>query len=260
MIQTTIFIVAVLVVLVMPMAWCDVFDKYCSLRCNNEIHTVCQRRNQSCGPDPECGPEFQKVKFSDAEKRFILDIHNHLRNYVASGIERRGTSQPPATNMNALTYNEELEFIAQCWVNRCRRELAHDRCRSTSTFPLVGQNLASASTTAYNIDIAKEVRRMITSWYEEVTLFNSADIKDIKQDGRVGHYLQLVWATTRMVGCAASTWTTVEGKTKWRHLIFACNYAPAGNILNTAVYEVGKSGAKCPNGKRHQKYRSLCDY
>ncbi|CAH2010497.1 unnamed protein product [Acanthoscelides obtectus] len=259
MLQTRIFVVSALAVLA-AVIQCDVFDKYCGLGCNDEVHTVCLRRNQSCGPDPECGAEFRKVKFSEPEKKFILDIHNHLRNYVANGIERRGTGQPPASNINALTYNEELEFIAQCWVNRCRRELAHDKCRKTSTFPLVGQNLASVSTTSRNIDIVKEVRRMITGWYEEVTMFNSTDIKDIKPDGRVGHYLQLVWANTRMVGCAASTWTTVEGRTKWRHLMFACNYGPAGNILNTAVYEVGKPGAKCLAGKRHPMYRSLCVY
>lgn len=38
---------------------------------------------------------------TDETRQFVLDLHNKLRNKVASGNETRN-EQPPATNMNIL--------------------------------------------------------------------------------------------------------------------------------------------------------------
>lgn len=56
---------------------------------------------QKCGPGPLCGDSFQEVQLSDADRQYIVDIHNYLRNKVALGFEKRG-EQPSATNMNII--------------------------------------------------------------------------------------------------------------------------------------------------------------
>ncbi|CAG9824802.1 unnamed protein product [Phaedon cochleariae] len=118
-------------------------NRYCDLHCYGApMHTVCQRSAQECGPDPSCGPDFRKVRFTHEHRQQILDQHNELRNKVAMGMQ---PGQPPARNMKELTYNRELEFIVQCWLNACRGDpLEHDRCRRTAKFEAVGQNLAAS--------------------------------------------------------------------------------------------------------------------
>ncbi|KAJ8969987.1 hypothetical protein NQ317_007034 [Molorchus minor] len=86
---------------------------------------------QKCGPGPKCGDAFKVIKFDDDDRQYILDIHNYLRNKVALGYEKR-SKQPTASNMNAMSYNMELEFIGQCWANMCNGDpLRHDVCRRT---------------------------------------------------------------------------------------------------------------------------------
>lgn len=58
-----------------------------------------------------------------------MDAHNTLRNFVASGNEKRGKPgpQPPAANMRALEWNSELTLVAERWAAQCL--YANDICR-----------------------------------------------------------------------------------------------------------------------------------
>ena len=56
-----------------------------------------------------------------------------------------------------------------------------------------------------------------------------------------GHYTQMVWARTTRLGCGYSFQNS-------RHIL-ACNYAPAGNMLNAQIYTaVGQACSRCPPG------------
>jgi hypothetical protein len=58
-----------------------------------------------------------------------------------------------------------------------------------------------------------------------------------------GHYTQLVWATTRKVGCGYTAYTK---DTTYRRL-YVCNYLTAGNLLNSPVYLAGsRPCSNCP--------------
>ncbi|VDL82412.1 unnamed protein product [Nippostrongylus brasiliensis] len=59
---------------------------------------------------------------------------------------------------------------------------------------------------------------------------------------KIGHYTQIVWATTRAIGCAVKE---CEGST-----MAVCNYRPTGNILGMMVYKEGEPCSKCPKGAR----------
>ncbi|CAG9822616.1 unnamed protein product [Phaedon cochleariae] len=72
---------------------------YCKM-CENRTHTLCQYEK---GPGTSCF-DYHKIDLTDQLKNYIVDIHNDIRNHVASGHELKGRlgSQPPASNMNQL--------------------------------------------------------------------------------------------------------------------------------------------------------------
>ncbi|XP_022902029.2 venom allergen 3-like [Onthophagus taurus] len=240
---------------------------YCDLKCKsgNQIftHTVCQRTKDKCGPHQRCGSEFQVIKIDDKMKHFIVNLHNDLRNKVASGNETRGL-QPSAMNMKVMTYDSELEYIAQCWANTCNASpLKHDKCRRTRFFDHIGQNLAYVKSTALNIGLKYAIETMIMHWYDEVAIFDSEWVKSTQPRGsiKVGHYTQMVWADTNRIGCGLSFYTKTSQKTnrKWYHYFLVCNYGPGGNYIGLPVYKEGPSCKACKNGVCNKKYSSLCD-
>ncbi|KAJ8936293.1 hypothetical protein NQ318_001486 [Aromia moschata] len=76
---------------------------------------------------------------------------------------------------------------------------------------------------------------------------------------KVGHYTQLVWAESTEVGCAVSYYSTSSENRTWYHVLFVCNYGPAGNYVGQPMYKVGKPCSKCPKGlKQNKEYKGLC--
>lgn len=59
----------------------------------------------------------------------LVEVHNHYRNQVALGKE---PNFPAATNMAALTWDDELAQLAELNVRRCDYE--HDDCMSTGSY------------------------------------------------------------------------------------------------------------------------------
>lgn len=66
-----------------------------------------------------------------------------------------------------------------------------------------------------------------------------------------GHYTQMVWAETTLIGCGRS-------KVNADTLIFICNYGRAGNTLGMSVYKFGSSASDCGSLKPNSQYKSLC--
>ncbi|CAH0560169.1 unnamed protein product [Brassicogethes aeneus] len=254
---------------------CFVFNSalenpYCRLDCDYVVkffkHTVCERQNEKCSAGPLCGPDFRVVKLTDADRQYILDIHNYLRNKVALGYEKRN-NQPPAANMNIMTYNMELEYIAQCWANACNgNPLNHDQCRRTSEYSHVGQNLGFIYSSISEINIVKALKQLILIWYDEVALFKNEWINSTEDRNgiKVGHYTQMLWADTIEIGCATTYYTTPSDKNLtnvdlWHNLLLVCNYGPGGNYIGAPLYEIGRPTSNCPKGtKRNEKFKGLC--
>ena len=55
-----------------------------------------------------------------------------------------------------------------------------------------------------------------------------------RQFNGVGHYTQMLWANTELVGCGAVRYNN-DGQ--WNSVYLVCNYGPAGNIVGAALYK-----------------------
>ncbi|XP_045482436.1 GLIPR1-like protein 1 [Harmonia axyridis] len=159
--------------------------------------------------------------------------------------------------MNALVYDNELEYIARCWVNTCH-EGGHDECRDVSRFP-VGQNIYWGST-AQRPDFMTE--EAVFLWFDELEYMTDVSwihafpgLAGLPQDGNQrGHFLQVVWAETRYVGCARVM------KKNGKDGMLICNYGPTGNYVSDPVYRMARDpsdiASECT--VRNRVWTALC--
>uniref|UniRef100_A0A0C9RMB3 VA5 protein n=1 Tax=Fopius arisanus TaxID=64838 RepID=A0A0C9RMB3_9HYME len=201
-------------------------------------HTVCEYPWEE--PSDDCG-ELSQIGVTDEEKQTILDRHNHWRRYVAAGKEKRGNPgpQPAATDMEDLEWDDELAYIAQRWANQCND--VHDDCHDTYQ-EQVGQNLNwGAWSDGYHPNV---IRDLVDNWYNEVEHFNANTVSSLKPKPpgvKLYHYVQMVWADTKRIGCGITKYTR-NGPTKanpnaWPELFLVCNYGPTGVILDWPLYK-----------------------
>ena len=90
----------------------------------------------------------------------------------------------------------------------------------------IGENLAMGTKNAYDLS------QLMFLWTNEKRNFISGrKLPNVSRTGNwkdVAHYTQIVWRTTKQVGCAIT-----ENK-KWRFLV--CHYKGIGNFMNAYPY------------------------
>ncbi|XP_044582508.1 venom allergen 5-like [Cotesia glomerata] len=169
-------------------------------------------------------------------KNEILKKHNELRNSIASGLV---DGQPPAENMKELYWDEELAKGAQEWANHCTFAHNPEEQRRIGKFKKLGQNIGITRSRAKKPPTKKDFVKQIKKWFDENESFNFNPINptDIATSG---HYTQLAWANTYLVGCGFSRYRS-QGVT---YRLYVCNYAAGGNSLKTLPYIEGEHN--CP--------------
>ncbi|KYN39549.1 Venom allergen 3 [Trachymyrmex septentrionalis] len=133
--------------------------------------------------------------------------------------------------MSTMAWDEELEKIAQKWVNQCIT--GHDKCRNVDRYT-VGQNMAQSSSTGKN---TATVENMILLWYDEVNDFNNSKIEKYEFEPKTGHYTQLIWAKSTKIGCGKIEF---KDSSNWNKINLCCNYGPHGNMIGQKIYEIKK--------------------
>ncbi len=122
------------------------------------------------------------------EMGILLDLHNMARLEFGT---------PP------LSWSDELATGAQQWAEHLARNGLFEHGNSR-----YGENLAQGHHLAYAFE----------SWYQERELYHpGAKFQDC------GHYTQMVWGTTRRMGCGKAV---INGDLA----IWVCRYDPRGNI------------------------------
>ena len=122
-----------------------------------------------------------------------------------------------------LTWNPALAEVAQRWANACvdrqppRGMIDHSTGDSPAFAGPLGENLHA--TTGPAVDPAGAIE----GWAAEVKDYDYAS-DTCRRGAMCGHYTQVVWRTTREVGCAVSTCPRLKYRTS-----LVCNYFPAGN-------------------------------
>jgi len=180
----------------------------------------------------------------NANERYqILKIHNELRQQVAMG---QINGQPGASNMQEMQWDANLAHRAQEWANQCVYD--HDSNRFDDRFS-IGQNLAIIWS-SQPLEIGDDFEGRINKWFNEVAIYRWGQGWNL----RTGHYSQMIWAGTNLVGCGFSYYRQ-SGQYK---KLYVCNYGPAGNVAGRLPYQPGYPQCTGYGMDNSQSYPGLC--
>ncbi|CAD5223138.1 unnamed protein product [Bursaphelenchus xylophilus] len=140
---------------------------------------------------------------TEYHKGWLTGEHNRYRRMV------------PATDMRMIYWSEELARSAQRHADRC--DFRHSRDRVN-----VGENIWAAPYSNYSDAVLR--------WFDEVNNPRCGCSQGYKHC--CGHYIQLVWARTTLVGCGYARCRDVWGVLGRGHSnVFVCHYNPQGNTV-----------------------------
>ncbi|XP_072169425.1 uncharacterized protein [Diadema setosum] len=183
----------------------------------------------------------RSTDFSLDELLAILDKHNELRGQVS----------PQASNMERMSWDDDLATMAQEWSEGCY--FGHGQPDNISPFSTLGQNLWLG--TAGNTP--PDGTGAVQAWYNEVQYY---DYDTTECSYVCGHYTQVVWASSYALGCGRALCATASSDTAnyTNVYIITCNYGPAGNYQGAQPYQEGDSCTQCDSGVA-LCYNNLCD-
>ncbi|XP_073718532.1 GLIPR1-like protein 1 [Misgurnus anguillicaudatus] len=153
----------------------------------------------------------------------------------------RANVNPPASNMRYMTWDEGLARSAQAWARNCfpQNNPYNQPGRMHPIFTIVGENNYACAPCGNNF----KVQSAIKAWMSQDQHYNYDSNKCSRQCSR---YLQVVWADTYKVGCAAQVCQNgVAGLSTDPGIVFVCHYATAGNYAGVSPYKKGKSCSGC---------------
>ncbi|XP_050303598.1 venom allergen 5-like [Anthonomus grandis grandis] len=177
-----------------------------------------------------CDNGVYEYGVSEEEQELIVKIHNDLRLKLAHG-EVEG--QPKAINLKRISWDSYLAGKAQDNANTC--DYHHDTVEDARF--QVGQNIAEV--TEFGYVQGANWTDAILLWWSEHLLYHYPD----STDDETGHYTQVAWADTYLVGCGYTQYPIEEGEED-TNLYYVCNYGPSGNWPGQPPYETGDSGCE----------------
>lgn len=146
----------------------------------------------------------QTDPLSPEEIKIILERHNYWRADV--GV------------LGKLVWSEEMAELASDWARQLKENNCGFEHRPNNKF---GENLFMGTTGYYT---AKDA---IDAWGQEKIDYNYNKNK-CKAGKMCGHYTQIVWESTKSVGCAKIECNGFD--------IWVCNYDPPGNWVGEKPY------------------------
>jgi pathogenesis-related protein 1 len=148
-----------------------------------------------------------------------LDAHNAIRRQVAQAESQRlgGTVSIPD-----LAWDPALSALAQDWANQVVGQTSPPH-RPGDQRPGIGENIFWS----YSIGapVNQSVAAAVQSWAGEQQYYDY-DTNSCAAGQVCGHYTQVVWSTTTLVGCGSALWNAGGAE----YVVWVCNYWPAGNL------------------------------
>ena len=145
-----------------------------------------------------------QTALSQEEIKVVLERHNFWRADVGVYEE--------------LEWSDEMAKLAADWAKQLKRKKCGFEHRPNNKY---GENLFMGTTGYYD---AEDV---VDSWAHEKADYNYEKNK-CKPGKMCGHYTQIVWETTKRVGCAKIECNGYD--------IWVCNYDPPGNWVGEKPY------------------------
>jgi hypothetical protein len=136
-----------------------------------------------------------------------------------------GGSPMPSPPLDPLAWSSTVTAAAQAWADGCR--YMHNPALGSLAY---GENIAATAGRTYT---AAEI---VGLWASEAPFYDYASItcdeaNPANEAGTCGHYTQLVWRATTVVGCGVRTCTTGSPFGSFSTWTFwVCDYAPPGNV------------------------------
>ncbi|XP_023567784.1 serotriflin-like isoform X2 [Octodon degus] len=157
--------------------------------------------------------------------------------------------KPSAKNMLKMTWNSEVARNAEIWAKKCRFSHSPVNQRKTA--------LSGCGENYFWSTDPKPWPYVIKSFYDEVKDFQFG-VGNTRKDAQIGHYTQLVWASSHQLGCAMAPCPPHQT----RRYFYVCHYCPMGNIdkkMNTP-YQLGRPCADCPGHCDNGLCTNPCKY
>ncbi|KAH8287311.1 hypothetical protein KR054_005669, partial [Drosophila jambulina] len=197
-------------------------------------------------------PAPRLLVFNPNQKKITVNLHNKLRNQLASG---KLTKYKPAKRMATMKWNNELASLAALNVKQC--QMSHDACHNTQTFKASGQNLATFGSTGdiTTTPAATLIRDSVNAWWNEKKDANQSIMAKYPSNysgPQIGHFTAMAQEKNTHCGCAASYYV----KDGWSWFLMACNYATT-NWIGQPVYQAGTKASGCKKGA-NANYPGLC--
>lgn len=149
-------------------------------------------------------PKTDQIPLSQEEIDIVLERHNAWRTDVGVTEE--------------LVWSNEMAKLAEDWARKLKRKNCGFEHRPNNNY---GENLFMGTTGYY------DAADVVNAWASEKADYNYNRNK-CKPGKMCGHYTQIVWETTKRVGCAK---IECGGNDIW-----VCNYDPPGNWVGEKPY------------------------
>lgn len=165
------------------------------------------------------------VQLTSEQIKELVAAHNYRRSHEG------------ASNMEFMTWNQKLAEMGQLWAEKCVWKHGQPTY-SDPPYEKIGQNLWGHEATPANLSEA------VTAFWDESQNYDYSTLKCSKV---CGHYTQVVWATSKEVGCGLKICPQVSTLKNAGFLV--CNYGPAGNYVDEKPYKKGPACSQCESGK-----------
>uniref|UniRef100_A0A803JQP4 Cysteine-rich secretory protein 1 gene 7 n=2 Tax=Xenopus tropicalis TaxID=8364 RepID=A0A803JQP4_XENTR len=184
-------------------------------------------------------PPFSSISTDNVTvTQIIINAHNNYRR----------NASPSARNMLKMVWNKDAAINAASWAATCSESHSPSDKRTIPGFGC-GENLYMASYPA-------SWEEAVKGWYSEYNDFQYG--VGPKSPGLVtGHYTQVMWYNSYMVGCSVSYCP----KSPYKYF-YVCQYCPAGNLDSTmsTPYKTGPKCADCPTACDNGLCTNYCPY
>lgn len=154
-----------------------------------------------------------------------LNAHNMIRDRLNTGAY---PSQPvPDPPLPPMIWSQPLTESALAYAHQCTWQHSTERINT-------GENLFASTA------LSSSISKAVDLWADEVQHY-SFETSSCEQDQQCGHYTQIAWQSSILVGCAAAICDPLrhpDGSTLFDSAIMTvCHYGPAGNLIGAQPYD-----------------------